>query len=196
MAARCLRLHRHVASWFAGARPAGCSDNCWPERISNSVRRSEGRFKTARQGQTVTRRLMMARFFNSRPYGGGTMSVLQCNSITNNHSIRVALYARVSSEQQAQAGTIDSQVAAIMQRLQQDDATIDDEARFIDEGHSGATLVRPALERLRDLASAGGIDRLYVLCPDRLARSYAYQMLLVDELQRCGVELVFVNRDL
>ena len=138
----------------------------------------------------------MARFFNSRPYGGGSMSVLQCNSITNNHSIRVALYARVSSEQQAQAGTIDSQVAAIMQRLQQDDATIDDEARFIDEGHSGATLVRPALERLRDLASAGGIDRLYVLCPDRLARSYAYQMLLVDELQRCGVELVFVNRDL
>jgi site-specific DNA recombinase len=125
--------------------------------------------------------------------------MLQCNTITNNHSdraIRAALYARVSSEQQAQAGTIDSQVAAIVQRAEQDEATIDVESRFIDEGHSGATLVRPALERLRDLAAAGGIDRLYVLCPDRLARSYAYQMLLVDELQRCGVELAFVNREL
>jgi site-specific DNA recombinase len=120
----------------------------------------------------------------------------QCNVITNNHSVRAALYARVSSEQQAQAGTVDSQVAAILQRAGQDGLSIDPESRFIDEGHSGATLVRPALERLRDLAAAGGIDRLYVLCPDRLARSYAYQMLLVDELQRCGVELSFINRDL
>lgn len=110
--------------------------------------------------------------------------------------MRVALYARVSSEKQAQAGTIESQVAAVLERAVQDQVSIEPEARFIDEGYSGATLVRPALERLRDLAAAGGIDRLYVLCPDRLARSYAYQMLLVDELQRCGVELVFVNHEL
>src|SRR5258706_7712824 len=99
--------------------------------------------------------------------------MLQCNTITNNHSIRAALYARVSSEQQAQAGTIDSQVAAILDRARQDGVAIEEETRFIDEGHSGATLVRPALERLRDLAAAGGIDPLYVLCPHRLARSYA-----------------------
>src|SRR5437588_3020312 len=122
--------------------------------------------------------------------------MLQCNTITSDHSIRAALYARVSSEQQAQAGTIESQVAAVLERAGQEGVTIEAEARFIDEGHSGATLVRPALERLRDSAAAGGIDRLYVLCPDRLARSYAYQMLLVDELQRCGVELSFINRDL
>lgn len=122
--------------------------------------------------------------------------MLQCKTITNNQPVRAALYARVSSEQQAQAGTIDSQVAAIMGRAREDGVAIEQEARFIDEGHSGATLVRPALERLRDLAAAGAIDRLYVLCPDRLARSYAYQMLLVDELQRCAVELVFINRDL
>jgi site-specific DNA recombinase len=122
--------------------------------------------------------------------------MLQCNHIINNQSIRAALYARVSSEQQAQAGTVASQVAAIEQRLGQDGLLIDPELRFVDEGHSGATLLRPALERLRDLAAAGGIDRLYVLCPDRLARSYAYQMLLVDELQRCGVELLFINHDL
>ena len=122
--------------------------------------------------------------------------MIQCNSITSNPSVRAALYARVSSEQQAQAGTVDSQVAAIVQRAAQDGLAIEPESRFIDEGCSGATLVRPALERLRDLAAAGGIDRLYVLCPDRLARSYACQMLLVEELQRCGVELCFVNRDL
>jgi site-specific DNA recombinase len=122
--------------------------------------------------------------------------MLHCNTIINHHSVRAALYARVSSEQQAQAGTIDSQVAAVLQRAGEDQVSIEPEMQFIDEGHSGATLVRPALERLRDLAAAGGIDRLYVLCPDRLARSYAYQVLLVDELQRCGVEVVFINREL
>ncbi len=58
------------------------------------------------------------------------------------------------------------------------------------------TLIRPALERLRDLAAIGAIDRLYVHSPDRLARKYAYQVLLLDEFQRCGVEVVFLNHPL
>jgi site-specific DNA recombinase len=116
--------------------------------------------------------------------------------ITNTDSHRAALYARVSSEQQAQAHTIASQVEAIHQRITQEGLSLEPELCFIDEGYSGATLVRPALERLRDMASAGAIDRLYVHSPDRLARKYAYQVLLVDELQRCGVELVFLNHEL
>ena len=68
--------------------------------------------------------------------------------------------------------------------------------RFIDEGQSGAVLVRPALERLRDQAAAGLIDRLYVHSPDRLARKYAYQILLVEEFQRCGIEVVFLNHEI
>jgi site-specific DNA recombinase len=111
-------------------------------------------------------------------------------------SIRAAIYARVSSDQQAEAGTIVSQVAALEERLQCDDLTLDPELRFLDEGYSGSTLVRPALEQLRDAAANGAIDRLYVHSPDRLARKYAYQVLLVDELQRCGVELIFLNRAL
>jgi site-specific DNA recombinase len=67
---------------------------------------------------------------------------------------------------------------------------------FLDDGYSGATLVRPALERLRDAAVAGVLDRLYVHAPDRLARKYAYQVLLVEEFGRCGVEVVFLNREL
>jgi site-specific DNA recombinase len=108
----------------------------------------------------------------------------------------VAIYARVSSEQQADAHTIASQVAALRDRVAADGQTLAPEEEFIDEGYSGATLVRPSLERLRDLAAAGGLDRLYVHSPDRLARRYAYQVLLVDELRQAGVEVAFLNRAL
>jgi site-specific DNA recombinase len=110
--------------------------------------------------------------------------------------IRAAIYARVSTDQQAEANTIASQVEALEERLGRDGLPLEKELRFIDDGCSGSTLVRPALERLRDAAAEGAIDRLYVHSPDRLARSYAYQVLLVDELRRCGVELVFLNRPL
>ena len=110
--------------------------------------------------------------------------------------ILAALYARVSSEQQADEHTIDSQVAALRTRVTEDGLSLAAEREFLDEGYSGATLVRPALERLRDLIATGGIDRLYVHSPDRLARRYAYQALLLDEFQAAGVEVVFVNRSL
>jgi site-specific DNA recombinase len=110
--------------------------------------------------------------------------------------LRAATYARVSSDHQAEAGTIDSQIQALLDRAQEDGVTIDEELQFADEGYSGSTLVRPALERLRDLVSMGAIDRLYVHCPDRLSRKYAYQVLLVEELERCGVEVVFLDQDL
>ncbi len=111
-------------------------------------------------------------------------------------AIQAAIYARVSSEQQADARTVESQLAALRERASADGVELADELRFIDEGYSGATLVRPALERLRDLAAAGGLDRLYVHSPDRLARKYAYQVLLLDELAHAGVEVVFLNRAL
>jgi site-specific DNA recombinase len=110
--------------------------------------------------------------------------------------IQTALYARVSSEQQAEAHTIASQVAALRERATTDELVIPASLEFLDDGYSGATLVRPALEHLRDAAAAGGIDRLYVHSPDRLARKYAYQVLLVEELGRCGVEVIFLNRAL
>jgi len=110
--------------------------------------------------------------------------------------LSVALYARVSSEQQAKEHTVESQVEALRQRIHDDQQTLEEALCFVDDGHSGSTLIRPALERLRDQAAAGAIDRLYVHSPDRLARRYAYQVLLVDELQRAGVELVFLNHPL
>ena len=110
--------------------------------------------------------------------------------------LRPALYARVSSEQQAGSNTIASQLAALEARIAADRLSVLPEHRFVDDGYSGATLIRPALERLRDLAASGVLDRLYVHSPDRLARRYAYQVLLVDELHRAGVEIVFLNRQI
>ena len=110
--------------------------------------------------------------------------------------LRTALYARVPSDQQAEDGTIASQVASLEERIHSDGFALDPELRFLDEGYSGSTLVRPALERLRDLAAAGAIDRLSIHSPHRLSRKYAHQVLLVDELHRCGVELIFLNRAL
>ncbi len=106
---------------------------------------------------------------------------------------RVALYARVSSKQQAEANTIASQLEALRARIGADGLELETELSFIDEGYSGGTLLRPALERLRDQAAAGSFDRLYVHSPDRLARNYPYQVLLVEELQHQGIDIVFLN---
>lgn len=108
---------------------------------------------------------------------------------------QVALYARVSSEQQNEARTIESQMADLRARIAATGADLPADLEFVDNGYSGATLIRPALERLRDVAAAGGIDQLYVHCPDRLARNYAHQVLLLEEFLRAGVEVVFLNRE-
>jgi site-specific DNA recombinase len=107
---------------------------------------------------------------------------------------QAALYARVSSEQQAHSGTIASQVASLRERIATDGVRLEPEHVFLDLGYSGASLLRPALERLRDAVAAGIIDRVYVHSPDRLARRYAYQVLLVEEFRRAGAEVVFLNR--
>src|SRR5580692_6214505 len=96
-------------------------------------------------------------------------------------NMRVALYARVSSEKQAEANTIASQLAELRQRIAQDGCAIEEDDCFVDDGVSGTILVRPALERLRDQVAHGVLDRIYVLAPDRLARKASYQALLVDE---------------
>src|SRR6185312_6216618 len=98
-----------------------------------------------------------------------------------------ALYARVSSARQKENQTIASQVTALLQDAEVHDYLVPPEWRFQDEGYSGATLLRPGLEALRDLAAAGQLEVVLIYSPDRLSRKYAYQVLLVEELSRCGV---------
>ena len=107
---------------------------------------------------------------------------------------RIALYARVSSQRQAEGATIDSQIAALLDRIVADGLPVDTVQQFLDDGYSGATLMRPALERLRDLMYLSGIDRLYVLSPDRLARSYLHQAVLMEEFHKRQVEVVFLSQ--
>ena len=105
--------------------------------------------------------------------------------------MRAALYARVSTERQADRGTIGSQLALLRERV----AAASDElvGEYIDDGHSGARLDRPGLDALRDAAEAGLVERVWCLSPDRLARAYAYQVLVLDELDRFGVTVVFTD---
>ena len=65
---------------------------------------------------------------------------------------------------------------------------------FCDNGYSGADLVRPALERLRDLVATSSIDRLYVHSPDRLSRKMAHQAILMEEFRKFDCEIVFLNQ--
>jgi len=108
--------------------------------------------------------------------------------------ITAGFYARVSSDGQARGNTVASQVAALRERAAADRAAVGPDNSYVYEGWSGTVLARPALERLRDAIAAGEIDRVYVLAPDRLARRYAYQVLLVEEFRRAGVEVMFLNR--
>jgi DNA invertase Pin-like site-specific DNA recombinase len=104
-----------------------------------------------------------------------------------------AIYARVSSEQQREAHTIGSQTTALIEFAKTLDLEVPTAWIFEDDGYSGATLERPGLERVRDLAAEGQIQAVLVYAPDRLSRKYAYQILLIEELAREGVETRFLN---
>ena len=103
------------------------------------------------------------------------------------------IYARVSSERQREEHTIDSQIAALVKYAESKGFIIPSDWIFKDEGYSGSTLIRPGLERLRDLASECQIDTLLIYSPDRLSRKYAYQVLLTEEFSRNGVDVLFVK---
>jgi site-specific DNA recombinase len=104
-----------------------------------------------------------------------------------------AIYARVSSARQKKDQTIGSQTQALREHAAQNRLEVPEEWVFEDEGHSGATLVRPGLEALRDLAAQGCLDVVLIYSPDRLARKFAYQALLIEELARSGVRVEFVT---
>jgi site-specific DNA recombinase len=103
--------------------------------------------------------------------------------------MRVAIYARVSTESQEARGTIGSQLEVLRKRV----ATEGHEliVEYCDDGCSGARLDRPGLDKLRDAAEAGQLDAVWCLSPDRLARIYAYQVIVIDELARHGVSVLF-----
>ncbi len=106
---------------------------------------------------------------------------------------RAALYARVSTDIQEREETIESQLDALQHAVEVGAYEVPAGGVFVDENASGARLDRPALDRLRDLAAEGAFDAVLVWSPDRLARRYAYQVVLMEELARGGCEVIFVH---
>jgi site-specific DNA recombinase len=104
-----------------------------------------------------------------------------------------AIYTRVSSDQQRENKTICSQVEALLHFAEEHGYIVPQEYIFKDEGYSGAILIRPGLEKVRDLSAEGQIQAVLVYSPDRLSRNYAYQVVLMDEFSSCGTEVLFVN---
>jgi site-specific DNA recombinase len=109
-------------------------------------------------------------------------------------SVTGALYARVSTPNQEEEATIDSQVAAVEGYRQARGYDLPSEHYFLDQAVSGARLERPALDRLRHLAADGAFAVLVCYSPDRLARNYPHQWVVLDKLQRQGVRVEFVNQ--
>ncbi|HEY6425033.1 MAG TPA: recombinase family protein [Pseudonocardiaceae bacterium] len=104
-----------------------------------------------------------------------------------------AIYARVSSARQKEQETIGSQTAALRAHAEQLGLDVPGQWVFCDDGHSGAILVRPALEKLRDLVAQVPVEVVLVYSPDRLARKYAYQALLIEEFAKAGTSVMFVK---
>ncbi len=105
--------------------------------------------------------------------------------------MRVALYARVSTDRQEREGTIGSQLEALRTKAAAEGWAV--ESTCTDDGYSGSRLDRPGLDRVRDAAAARLIDAVVVLCPDRLARNYVHQAIVLEELSRFGVSVIFVE---
>jgi site-specific DNA recombinase len=108
--------------------------------------------------------------------------------------MKAAIYARVSTDKQGRDQTVDSQLEALCRWATAHGHELKDDHVYIDEGYSGARLDRPALDRLRDAAREGEFDVLGVYSPDRLARRYAYQVLLLEELRKAACAVEFIER--
>ena len=104
-----------------------------------------------------------------------------------------AIYARVSSDKQKEENTIASQTSALIAFAREQNCDVPAEWVIEDDGYSGASLLRPGLERVRDLAAEGRIQAVLVYAPDRLSRRYAHQILLIEEFARAGVEVLFIR---
>ena len=108
--------------------------------------------------------------------------------------MRVAIYARVSTQRQAIAQTIEQQLERLQGYIKEQGWELPEENIFRDDGFSGSGLDRPGLDRLRDRVAVGELDQVILTAPDRLARNYVHQMVLLEELEKQGCQVLFLDR--
>jgi len=113
--------------------------------------------------------------------------------------VRVALYARVSTDKQIEKCGIPSQIEALKKRSLERGWTIlldGDRDAFVDDSYRGAELDRPALNRLRQVAREGGVDVVLTYDPDSLSRKLYHQIILAEEFEKQGIKLEFITQDM
>ncbi len=115
-------------------------------------------------------------------------------NVTLNPGPAIAFYARVSSHHQVQTGTIEQQLERLRDFASRQGWEIPSERVYRDDGYSGQRLARPGLDCLRDEVRAGRIERVLVTAPDRLARNFVQQLVLLEEFKRYGCQLEFLDR--
>lgn len=108
--------------------------------------------------------------------------------------MQVGMYARVSTQRQAQAQTIEQQLTRLRAYVEQKGWHVADEHVYRDDGFSGASLSRPGLDRLRDRVALAELDVVVITAPDRLARKYLHQVLLIEEMEKHGCRVEFADR--
>ena len=105
-----------------------------------------------------------------------------------------AIYVRVSTDRQAQAQTIQQQVERLQAYLATEGQTLPEDHIFRDDGYSGSSLNRPGLDQLRDRLKRACFERVLITSPDRLARRFVHQMLIMEEFERASCEVQFLDR--
>jgi site-specific DNA recombinase len=108
--------------------------------------------------------------------------------------MKPAIYARVSTLKQELEQTIESQLELLREYVKNESLELDEKHVYVDEGYSGTKLERPGLDALRDAAADGEFQKVIIYSPDRLARRYAYQVIVIEELNKCGCEVVFLQK--
>jgi len=111
--------------------------------------------------------------------------------------MRIAIYSRVSTSHQVEHQTIEQQLERLTAHVRAhaaDGWVLDPAHVFRDDGYSGAALARPGLDRLRDAVKGREVDRVLVTAPDRLARNYVHQMVLLEEWTQAGCVADFLDR--
>jgi site-specific DNA recombinase len=111
--------------------------------------------------------------------------------------MRVAIDGRVSTSHQVDHQTLEQPLERLTAHVRAhaaEDWALNLAHVFRDDGYSGAVLARPGLDRLRDAVKAREVDRVLVTAPDRLARNYVHQMVLLEEWAKAGCAAEFLDR--
>lgn len=106
---------------------------------------------------------------------------------------KAAIYARVSSKKQKDEETIHSQVDVLHQYASTEGYHVPEAWMFLDDGISGEQLQRPALDEMRDMVRSEPVDAILIYAPDRLARKYSHQLILLEEFRKNGVKVFFIK---